>query len=141
MRSAHKAQQAEKELEKIEPLKVGDFIVTSKHSETDCPFGVAKVLELKGTHHIECQWYGNYPKTEAKKAFLPKWVDGKDEKHYPSRKPRHHSHRAYTSYDTQLDVSTRDIIVYGNSILTSEGKIEIPIRSKIEEEFGAILWK
>lgn len=138
--AAKKKKKAEEKLEKVEPLKIGDIVVTSKHPGQDCEFGVARILEIKGTHNIECQWYGNWPKTKAKRPFIPFWVDGKDEKHYPLKKPRAKTHEPYTNAHTKHDISINDIIVYGN-ILSEDGKFDKTVRSKIEEEIGEICWK
>lgn len=126
----------EKEKEEEAPLKVGDIIITTNHVETKCPFGVAKVLEIKGTKIIECQWYGYYPTAEAHKPFLPYWVDRKDGKHYPKNKRNHKSHPPYTTLETQNDIKASDIIIYGDNILKPDGRIAETFRSKIEDEVG-----
>ena len=74
----------EKEGERREKeIKTGETIIFPMNMSDShpIPFGVGRVLEIRGKQDLKFQWMGNTT-CSARGTFLPGWIDPKDKKFY-----------------------------------------------------------
>ena len=115
------------------PLEAGELIAftTKQTADNNCIFGIGRILP-KTDANITIQWYGNNPRAEAKRPFLPIWIDQKDGLRYHKTRPNHRSHQPWTNWETKTEIHLSDIIARGSGILKADGRISPIFRTKIE---------
>lgn len=123
-----------------EALQADEIIVfpMGVNSEQAAPFGIGRIMEIRGPNNILIQWWGNADNARAGGTFRPGWVDIKTKGSYYSDTRGATGNRAWTSDDTATTVSSREIVLRGTkeTLFNAAGYIRERVRAQIDEGIG-----
>jgi hypothetical protein len=99
------------------PLARGDIVVfpMGKSEDHVAPFGVGRLLEVRGPNNLKIQWWGNRDKCKPSGTFRPGWVTKpSDNRGYFSHKKDSPQNPEWTTDHSRVTIAKNDIIIKGS---------------------------